>query len=68
VMQGASTLLRAKSGALTGGLGNPLVASGELGGAVMLSALALLLPVVAVILAAAMVWALVAFARRRRRR
>lgn len=66
VVQGASTLLRAKSGALTGGLGNPLVASGELGGAVTLSVLALLVPVVAVILAGALVWALVAFARRRR--
>lgn len=67
VMQGASTLLRAKSGTLTGGLGNPLVASGELGGAVALSVVALLLPVVAVVLAGALVWVLLAFARRRRR-
>ena len=56
-----SSLLRAKSGAATGGLGNPVVASGELAGAAGLAALALLVPV----LALAAVIALVVFALRR---
>jgi hypothetical protein len=64
LVQGASTLLRAKSGALTGGLGNPVVASGELGGAVTLSVLALLAPVVAVVLVILLLWAILRVARR----
>lgn len=56
LVQGATTLLRAKSGALTGGLGNPVVATGELGGAVGLSLLALFVPVVAVLAVVALAW------------
>lgn len=64
LMQGASMLLRAKSGALTGGLGNPVVASGELGGAIVLSLLALLAPVFAVVLVILLLWAILRIARR----
>ncbi len=64
----ASTLLRAKSGAATGGLGNPLVSTGELGGSVLLSGLALLLPLVALLLAGVLVAAVVVLARKRLRR
>lgn len=56
LVQGATTLLRAKSGALTGGLGNPVVATGELGGAVGLSLLALFVPVIAVLAVVALAW------------
>jgi hypothetical protein len=48
--QGVTALLRAKSTALTGGLGNPLVATGELGGALLISILALLMPLLALAL------------------
>lgn len=48
--QGASVLLRAKSGLMTGGLANPVVATGELAAAGTLSLLALLVPVVALAL------------------
>ena len=51
LVQGATTLVRAKSGLMTGGLGNPAVATGELGGAVGLSALALFLPILALVAA-----------------
>lgn len=44
VVQGATVVARLKSTALTGGLGNPLVAAAELVGAVAGSALALLAP------------------------
>jgi hypothetical protein len=52
ITQGASSLLRAKSTATTGGLGNAVVATGELGGAAVLSGLALLAPLLAVLVAA----------------
>lgn len=59
-----TSLTRAKSGLATGGLGNPLVSTAELGGAILLAVLALLAPVVAL---AALVWIVVAIVRRRRR-
>jgi hypothetical protein len=62
--QGISSLLRVKSTALTGGLGNPLVATGELGGALAFSLLALLAPVLAVALLALFCWFAVRFVRR----
>lgn len=49
LIQGASVLLRLKSTALTGGLANPVIATGELVGAVGLALLALVLPLVALI-------------------
>ncbi len=51
ITQGASALLRAKSTATTGGLGNAIVATGELGGAAALSLLALTAPLVALAIA-----------------
>ena len=55
---------RAKTGALSGGLGNPLYATGELAGSVLLATFALLLPFIAVVL----VIAIIAFVVQRRRR
>lgn len=49
LVQGATTLIRAKSGLLTGGFGNPVVATGELGGALSLSLLALFVPLLALV-------------------
>jgi len=68
ITQAASTLLRVKSATLTGGVGNPLVASAELGGSLLLSVLALLLPVLALVLVVLVVWGLFAMRRRMRRR
>ena len=47
ITQGVTTLIRANSTAFTGGLGNPVVATGELGGAALISILALAVPFVA---------------------
>jgi hypothetical protein len=55
---------RAKTGAATAGLGNPLYATAELAGAALVSALAVLLPLLAL---AALALALFALLRRRRR-
>jgi hypothetical protein len=56
---------RAKTGAASGGIGNPVYATAELGGSVLLAALALLVPVVALVAIVVLVaWAL----KRRRRR
>lgn len=64
LVQGATVLLRAKSGLATGGAANPLVATVELGGALVVTLLALLLP----LLALALALGLVVWAWRRRRR
>ncbi len=45
--QGVTALLRAKSTVLTGGLGNPVLATGELVGALAVSVLALIAPFLA---------------------
>jgi len=59
VTQSLSSLLRVKSTLATGGLGNAVVSTGELGGALLLSALALLLPIAGLILVLVLVvWAL----------
>lgn len=55
--QGASVLARLKSGALTGGLGNPAVSTVELGGALILAILAVLLPVIGIALVAVLLFA-----------
>ncbi len=54
--QGASVLARLKSGALTGGLGNPAVSTFELGGALLLAALAVLLPIVGAVVVVALLF------------
>jgi len=51
-VQGASVLLRLKSAALAGGLGNPVVATGELAGALVISAPALVLPLLCLLMCA----------------
>ncbi len=57
VLHGATSLLRLKSSALSGGAANPVVSTGELVGAVVTSAIALLVPVLcAVLLVLVMVW------------
>jgi hypothetical protein len=57
--QGASVLTRFKSSTLTGGLGNPVVATGELIGSVLLALLAVLLPIVGLVVATLLlVWLL----------
>lgn len=59
VTQSLSSLLRVKSTLATGGLGNAAVSTGELGGALLLSALALLLPLAGLVLVLALlVWVL----------
>ncbi len=55
---------RAKTGVLSGGLGNPLYATGELAGSLLIASLAVLLPAIAVVAALAVV----AFIVRRWRR
>jgi hypothetical protein len=47
VTQGVTALLRAKSTVLTGGIGNPVIATAELGGSLLLSLLALAAPLIA---------------------
>jgi len=69
IVQAGTALLRVKSSAFTGGLGNPLLATSELMGSLVLSALALLLPLLAAVLAAAaltiLAWRLIVIGRRR---
>jgi hypothetical protein len=61
VVQGATVLARLKSTALTGGLGNPILALAELAFAVITSALALLAPLLAILVVT--VICIVVFAR-----
>lgn len=57
LLHGATALLRLKSTSVTGGAGNPVVSTGELIGALVTSALAVLVPVVsAVLLLVVLVW------------
>lgn len=56
ITQAVTALLRVKSTTLTGGTANSLVASGELGGALLLSALALIAPFVALAAAVLLCW------------
>src|SRR6516164_9738232 len=48
--QGMTGILRAHSTVLTGGLGNPVIATAELGGALLISVLALVAPAAAIAL------------------
>lgn len=54
--QGTTALLRAKSTVTTGTLGNPVLATAEVGGSLLLSILALLAPFVALALVVALIW------------
>ena len=60
-----TSLTRAKSAAVSGGLANPLVATGELAGSATLALFALFAPILAVVLMAGIAFQLL---RRRRRR
>src|SRR5215469_10417868 len=62
--QGVTALLRAKSTVTTGGLGNPVLATFELGSAVLIAALALIAPFVALGLVVVFCWVVVHVARR----
>jgi hypothetical protein len=64
--QGVTSLLRAKSTVMTAGLGNPAIATAEMGGAVAVSALALVAPFVAVAVIVALLWVAVRMARKLR--
>jgi hypothetical protein len=63
-IQGLTSLLRAKSTAMTAGLGNHAIATGELAGALILSLLALAAPLAALALAALFCWFAVRVLRR----
>jgi hypothetical protein len=66
--QGLTSLLRAKSTVMTGGFGNHVVASGELGGALIVSLLALAAPLAAVALVVLFCWFALRLVRRLFRR
>jgi hypothetical protein len=54
--QGVTAMLRAHSTVLTGGLGNPVIATAELGAALIMSFLALVVPAVAIALIILFLW------------
>lgn len=56
ITQGLTAMLRAKSTVFTGGLGNSAVATAELGGATLISILALAAPVAALVLVVLFFW------------
>jgi hypothetical protein len=64
--QGVTTILRAKSTVMTAGLGNPVIATGELGGSVLLSLLALAAPLAAVAAVILLLWLAFRLIRRQR--
>lgn len=64
VTHGLTSLLRVKSTTMTAGLGNHAIATSELGGALILSLLALAAPMVAVALVALFCWLAVRLLRR----
>lgn len=55
IVQGSTVLLRAKSSAFTGGIGNPVVSTGELLAAMGTALLAIILPVVCIALIAILI-------------
>ena len=66
VVQGATALLRLKSTAFTGGIGNPFVATLELVGSLITAVLAIVAPVVGLIAVAIAFVVIVRWSRRRR--
>ena len=66
--QGLSSLIRLKSTVTTGGLGNPIVATGEVGGSLLLSLLAIFMPVLGLVIVVLFLWIAVRTARRLLRR
>jgi hypothetical protein len=68
VIHGLISLVRAKSTVMTAGLGNHAIATGELGGALIVSLLALAAPLAALALVALLCWFEVRLLRRLARR
>lgn len=68
VVQSGTVLLRGTSSAVTGGLGNFAVSSAELLGSVLTAALAIFLPVVAVVVILLLLWTVISRLRKRNRR
>ena len=66
--QGATATLRAHSTALTGGLGNSVIATTELGGALLISFLAFMAPAAAIALVILFLWLAIRLLRRSFRR
>jgi len=63
--QGVTAMLRAHSTVLTGGLGNPVIATAELGAALITSFLALVVPTVAIALIFLFLWLAIRLLHRR---
>lgn len=68
IVQMLSVGARVKSAVTTGGLGNPVVATGETVGAIALTAMTLLVPLVALVVCIVFVFLLARFVWRRRNR
>jgi len=68
ITQGATAMLRAKSTVFTGGIGNPVIATGELVGATLVSLLALAAPIAAIAAIVAFLWLAIRLRRRWLRR
>jgi hypothetical protein len=66
--QSFTAMVRANSTVLTGGLGNPVIATAELGGALLLSLLALAAPLAALLVVALFAWLALRLIRRLRQR
>jgi hypothetical protein len=66
--QGLTTLLRANSTTMTGTLGNPVIATAELGGSLFVSLLALAAPILALLVVALILWLAIRLLRKITRR
>src|SRR5512132_1068627 len=62
--QGVTALLRAKSTVITAGVGNPVIATAELGGSLLVSLLALAAPLVALLVVIVFLWLAMRLSRR----
>jgi hypothetical protein len=62
--QGVTALLRAKSTVLTAGVGNPVIATAELGGSLLVSLLALAAPLLALLVVIVFLWLAMRLIRR----
>lgn len=67
IMHGLTAAVRAKSTVFTGGLGNSVVATAELGGALLVSVLALVAPFAAFVIVILILWQAIRLIRRLRR-
>ncbi len=68
LMQSTTALLRAKSTVFTGGIGNPIIATTELGSSLFVSLLALAAPFAALLLVVLFLWLALRFLLRLTRR